>query len=134
MLYFLFFTYLFCLKGFSRFLINFAKKTPDCNQNEIFVHLLRKDYSMKFFKSKRFLNKNKFGWDVFWIMVSRSLDVSQHFSEHLSFCKFVENPNYTWKTQGKKIRKRLKRNSKFFDHWSFLTPIRIRKWISLVSK
>ena len=38
------------------------------------------------------------------------------------FEKFVEKSNYTWKTQGKKFRKRLKRNSKFFDDWWFLTP------------
>ena len=81
------------LKGFSRFLIKREKKTPDFSQNAIFVQRLRKDYSMKKFNSKRFLNKNTFGLEHFFILVSRSLDVSQHFNEHLSFYIFLKNSN-----------------------------------------
>ena len=50
---------------------------------QIFVHRLRKDYLMKKFNSKRFRNKNENPRGVFWIMVSRSLDVSLHFNENL---------------------------------------------------
>ena len=79
------------LKGFLRFLIKFEIKAQDFKQNEIFVQRLRKDYSMKNFNSKRFLNKNTFGLEHFFILVSRSLDVSQHFNEHLSFYIFLKN-------------------------------------------
>ena len=65
---------------------------------EIFGHRLRKDYLMKKFNSKRFRNKNENPRGVFWIMVSRSLDVSLHFNEHLSisgvlyiFWKLIKN-------------------------------------------
>ena len=77
------------LKGFSRFLIKFEINTQDFKQNEIFVQRFRKDYSMKNFNSKRFLNKNTFGLYVFWIMVSRSLDVSLHFNENLTISSFL---------------------------------------------
>ena len=50
------------------------------------------------------------------------LEITNRRKVSKNFEKFVEKSNHTWKTQGKKFRKRLKRNSKFFDHWSFLTP------------
>ena len=96
---------------------------------QMFVHLLRKDYSMKFFNSKRFLNKNTFALGVFWIMVSRSLDISQHFNEHLSisgflifFRKFVkinENRPFgrVWTFFSKVFQKLLQFGTGF---WSFL--------------
>ena len=55
----------------------------------IFVHRLRKDYSMDYFNSKRFRKKNENRWGVFWIMVSRSLVVSLHFNKNLSFWGFL---------------------------------------------
>ena len=63
-----------------------------------FVHRLRKDYSMNYFNSKRFWNKNTNPRTVFGIMVSRSLDISLHFNEILNisvfyflFSKFPQN-------------------------------------------
>ena len=55
----------------------------------IFVHRLRKDYSMNYFNSKRFRKKNENARGVFWIMVSRSLDVSLHFNENLTISGFL---------------------------------------------
>ena len=49
-----------------------------------FVHRFRKDYSMDYFNSKRFRNKNTNPRTVLGIMVSRLLDVSLHFTEILS--------------------------------------------------
>ena len=49
-----------------------------------FVHRFRKDYSIDYFNSKRFWNKNTNPRTVFGIIVSRSLDVSLHFTENLS--------------------------------------------------
>ena len=60
----------------------------------IFVHRLRKDYSMNHFNSKRFRKKNENARGVFWIMVSRSLVISLHFNEHLSISGFLF---YFWK-------------------------------------
>ena len=65
-----------------------------CWNVQIFVHRLCKDYSMNYFNSKRFRNKNENPRGVFWIMVSRSLVISLHFNEHLSISGFLF---YFWK-------------------------------------
>ena len=95
----------------------------------IFVHRLRKDYSMNHFNSKRFWNKNINPRTVFGIMVSRSLDVSLHFNENLNisgflyifrnFAKINENRLFerVWTFFSKVFQKLLKFGTGF---WSFL--------------
>ena len=96
---------------------------------QIFVQRLRKDYSMKKFNSKRFRNKNTFGWEVFWIIVSRSLVISLHFNENLTISSFLYifwkvvqiNANrlfqHVWTFFFKSIAKLLQFGTGF---WSFL--------------
>ena len=84
---------------------------------------------MNHFNSKRFRKKNENARGVFWIMVSRSLDVSLHFNENLTisgflyiFWKFVKiNENrlfkHVWTFFFKSISKLLQFGTGF---WSFL--------------
>ena len=60
-----------------------------CWNFQIFVHRLCKDYSMNYFNSKRFWNKNTNPRTVFGIMVFRSLDISLHFIENLIISCFL---------------------------------------------
>ena len=110
------------LKGFSRFLIKFEINTQDFKQNEIFVPRLRKNYSMKKFNSKRFLNKNTFVGRVFWIMVSRSLDVSLHFNENLTISSFLY---IFWKVV------KINVNRLFLRVWIFFSKV-FQSYFSLV--
>ena len=78
-----------CFKGFRRFLINMEIFLKNFHGFQNFVHRLRKDYSMNYFNSKRFWNKNTNPRTVFGIMVSRSRDVSLHFIENLIISCFL---------------------------------------------